>query len=74
MADPTPTEPTRDAGSFARQAEQPQQGLLAEFWDFLRTNKKWWLTPIIAMLLLIMLLFLVVVFAPASAPFIYTLF
>jgi hypothetical protein len=47
-------------------------GLLAEFWGFVRENKKWWLIPIIA----ILLLFggLVLLSGTAAAPFIYTLF
>ncbi|HUG90892.1 MAG TPA: DUF5989 family protein [Planctomycetaceae bacterium] len=40
------------AADFARQAGQAPPGLLAEFWDFLIHNKKWWLTPIILVLLL----------------------
>jgi len=61
-----------DAASFAEQAEQPQVGLVREFWDFLRYNKKWWLTPIILVLLLISALVLLT--SSAAAPFIYTLF
>ena len=42
-------------------------------WGFLRTRKKWWLTPIIIMLLL---LGAIMVFAQSSvlAPFIYAIF
>lgn len=47
--------------------------ILREFWDFLRTRKKWWLAPIIIMLLLLgILIFLTQ--SSAVAPFIYTLF
>ena len=57
---------------FASQAEQTRPGLLAELWEFLRHNKKWWLTPIILVLLLVgVFLFLA---ATGGAPFIYTLF
>jgi hypothetical protein len=47
--------------------------ILKEFWDFLRTRKKWWLAQIIIMLLLLGLL---IFFTQSSAvaPFIYTLF
>jgi hypothetical protein len=57
---------------FEKLAEQSSPGFLAEFVDFLRHNKKWWLTPII----LIMLLFgaLMYLSGTAAAPFIYTLF
>ncbi len=57
---------------FASQAEEAPPGLIAEFWDFLIHNKKWWLTPII-----IVLLFLgtfLVIGGSAAAPFIYPLF
>lgn len=47
--------------------------LLKEFWQYLLSNKKWWLAPIIIMLLLLgMLIFLTQ--GSSVAPFIYTLF
>jgi len=57
---------------LASQAEQQPFGLIREFWDFLKHNKKWWLTPII----LVLLLFgaLLILGGTAAAPFIYTLF
>lgn len=47
--------------------------IIKEFWGFLRTRKKWWLTPIILCLLLLGAL---IFFTEGSAlaPFIYTLF
>ena len=59
-------------GEFERLASQQSPGLIAEFWDFLKHNKKWWLLPI----LLVMLVFgaLVLLSGTAVAPFIYTLF
>ncbi len=59
------------AGSFAEQVEQPPAGIVREFWDFLRYNKKWWLTPIIVVLLLVSAL--VVLTSSSVGPFIYTL-
>ena len=57
---------------FSQQAEMTPPGLLREFWEFLRYNKKWWLAPIILVLLLMgALMFLG---STAAAPFIYTLF
>ena len=49
------------------------KGLLAEFWDFLKVRKAWWLTPIIIMLLLVGV---IIIFGQSSAlsPFIYALF
>lgn len=50
-----------------------EKGVLREFWQFLRQEKKYWLTPIIIVFVLFGLL---VVFSQSSAvaPFIYTLF
>lgn len=47
--------------------------VLSECWQFLRHEKKYWLTPIVIMFVLFGLL---MVFAQSSplAPFIYTLF
>lgn len=42
-------------------------------WSFLRTRKKWWLTPIVVMLMLLGLL-IVLTESSAVAPFIYALF
>lgn len=59
--------------SFEQLSQQENQtSFLWEFWDFLRNNKKWWLTPIVV----IMLLFGALMFlsGTAAAPFIYTLF
>ena len=52
--------------------EQQRTGLLAEFWQFLKHSKKWWLLPIVVVLVV----FGVLVFlsGTAAAPFIYTLF
>jgi hypothetical protein len=47
--------------------------IVSELWGFLRTRKKFWLTPI----LLVLLVFgglIVIVQGSAVAPFIYTLF
>jgi len=67
------TPPKKDtAEDFERQAAQEQTGLLAEFVDFLKHNKKWWLTPIV--LVLLGLGFLIAFGSSAAAPFIYTIF
>jgi hypothetical protein len=62
----------KSASRFVAQATRPQQGIVREFFDFLRFNKKWWLTPIIVVLLLAGLM--VILGGSAAAPFIYTLF
>lgn len=60
------------AHDFAKQAQEQEPGLLWEFWDFLRYNKKWWLTPIVVLMLLLGTL--VMLSGSAAAPFIYALF
>ena len=60
------------SSAFVEQAGARRQGLVGELVDFLLSNKKWWLTPIVvAMLLVGALIFLS---GTAAAPFIYTLF
>ncbi len=53
-------------------AQEGRQGLVSEFWDFLKHNKKWWLLPIIIVILALGAL--VFLSASGAAPFIYTLF
>jgi hypothetical protein len=60
------------AEDFARAAEERSKGFVVEFWQFARHNKKWWMTPIIAILLLISCL--VLLGSTGAGPFIYTLF
>ena len=66
------TKPDTEQHSFEQLADQGSPGFFMEFGDFLRHNKKWWLTPIVV----IMLLFGALIFlsGTAAAPFIYTLF
>lgn len=46
---------------------------LKELWIFLRSNKRWWLTPII--IILVLLGFLIIVTeSSVVTPFIYALF
>lgn len=71
MSSPPPDEtPADEKTSFEDAAEGPQISLLAEFWDFIKHNKKWWLIPIIVVLLVMTL---VIVLGPA-APFVYPFF
>ncbi len=67
MADDKTSKP-----SFEQLAEGKEQGLIAEFIQFLKENKKWWLAPILVVLLLMGALILLS--GSAAAPFIYTLF
>ncbi len=47
--------------------------VLADFWDFLRVRKKFWLAPILIVLGLLSML-IVLTQGSALAPFIYALF
>jgi hypothetical protein len=57
---------------FLAQASGSRTTLIAEFFAFLRANKKWWIAPIVISILLLGLL--VILGGTAAAPFIYTLF
>ena len=60
------------AEDFSEQASLPVESLIVEFADFLRHNKKWWMTPIFVVLIV----FSVVILLTSSTigPFIYVLF
>ena len=47
--------------------------VLIEFWEFLHSNKKYWLLPVVIVLVLAGLL-IVLTQGSAVAPFIYTVF
>lgn len=72
MADSNSSEPSEKVTRFEQAGEEQPMGLLAEFWLFIREEKKWWLTPIV----LVLLLAGVAIFlsGTGAAPFIYTLF
>lgn len=69
MADKQQQDQSQD---FQSHASQERVGLVAEFWDFIKHNKKWWLLPILLVLLIVGTL--VILSGTAAAPFIYTLF
>ncbi len=48
--------------------------LIKEFWEFLRTRKRYWLMPIVIFLLLLGGLIAITAPNSAVAPLIYTLF
>lgn len=62
----------KDSAEFERLAQEQRPSLPAEFWEFLKHNKKWWLLPIVVVLLLLGLLIWLT--ATGAAPFIYTIF
>ncbi len=66
------TTSTKETQQFSQQSNLARTSLLAEFVDFLKHNKKWWLLPILAALVAVGVL--VAVGGGAAAPFIYTLF
>jgi hypothetical protein len=55
-------------------SEENRESIVAEFVDFLKYNKKWWLTPIVLVLLVLVALLALAGPGSAVAPFIYTLF
>ena len=57
---------------FEKEAAKKRESFLSEFAQFLMTNKKWWMIPIIAVLVLVGAL--LIVGGSGVAPFIYTLF
>lgn len=57
---------------FEQLSQQRRVGLVAEFIDFLKHNKKWWLLPIL--LALVILGLVALLSSSAVAPFIYPLF
>ena len=67
----SPDEP-RAANEFRQRAGQKRVGFLPELWTFLRTNKRWWLLPILSVILVLGVL--VFLGGTPLAPFIYSLF
>ena len=72
MSDEDSQDQADPSSDFERQAEESQPGLLMEFVDFLRYNKKWWLVPI----LITLAFFGVLVFLSSTPalPWIYAIF
>lgn len=54
------------------QNQSDEVGIVREFIDFLRHNKKWWLTPI--MIVTLLLVGAALLLPSPVAPFIYSLF
>lgn len=58
---------------FQRAAADERVGLVREFWEFLKDNKKWWLLPImLCMAGLIIMLAVAAWGGGAMLPFTYT--
>ena len=69
MADSTGPEPRR---SFEEQVSRKRQGLIGEYFQFLRHHRKWYLIPIVVALILLGAVIFVA--GTSIAPFIYTMF
>ena len=63
---------TDRAAELEREVQRPEAGLLREYWQFLREEKKWWLAPILVLLMVSG--GLIMVGGTAVGPFIYALF
>ncbi len=50
------------------------QSILVEFWDYMKTRKKFWLLPIVICMLLMGGLIILGQVSPALSPFVYALF
>jgi hypothetical protein len=61
-----------DKPNLDQLANAPEPSLVAELFDFLKHNKKWWLLPILLMLGLFGILMALA--TTGAAPFIYTMF
>lgn len=66
------SDPAREPSAFEAGAGQKQRGLLAEFWQFVRHTRSWWLIPIAIAVLLFG--FALVVGTGPLAPLLYALF
>ena len=64
--------PEKESNAFVEAGEDEQMGLIAEFIEFIRENKKYWMIPLLVILLVLGLL--VLAGGSSLAPFIYTLF
>ena len=64
--------PNEPAQEFRSEALAPRVGLVREFWDFVKHNKKWWLIPILVVMLLLGLL--LVLGGTGLGPFMYSFF
>jgi hypothetical protein len=61
-----------DDDEFSKEAGESRGGVVGEFVDFLKYNKKWWLIPIL--LAMVAIGVLIALGTTGAAPFIYPLF
>ena len=65
-------DPNSGKKSFQDLPQEADRGIIREFIDFLKYNKKWWLTPI--MIVTLLLIAAALLLPSPVAPFIYALF
>jgi len=69
---PSPEGPQKAKNEFLEEAARQRSSFLSDYLYLLRTNRKWWMLPLIALLLV--LGGLVLFSSTGVAPLIYTLF
>ena len=67
----TEKESAQQEGEYQGAIPVVQQSIVAEFIDFIKHNKAWWMTPILIVLLL-MIAFIIFAENSPVLPFIYT--
>jgi len=71
MSDPADRDHQAET-DFARAGSQKRPSFFSEYLYLLKTNRKWWMLPLIAVFLLFGVLMIAT--STGAAPFIYTLF
>ncbi len=61
-----------EKNEFAEASNEQNAGIVSEFAQFLKTNKKYWMIPLLVTLLALGAL--IILGGTSAAPFIYTLF
>ena len=61
-----------ERNEFAEGSNEQNAGIVSEFVQFLKTNKKYWMIPLLVTLLALGAL--IILGGTSAAPFIYTLF
>ncbi len=62
----------KGGSDFARQANKRRSSFLSDYLYLVKTNRKWWMLPLMGLLLAFGLL--MVLASTGAAPFIYTMF
>ena len=64
--------PQSERVSITEESFMSKLSILAEFWEFFKVRKKWWLLPIVLILVIFGTL-MIITEGSALAPFLYTL-